>query len=128
MSTFDREIKCTDFPPWGGVATVQWSRTTLRRTRTHTNTHGHAWITARIANPLEKPATNWLCNAKRKRRVLLPRNFKGPRWDAHLLGEIFYLDAAAAPRERYHVSRKAPYFCCRSFRLLHSLFIQSPLV
>lgn len=69
----------------------------------------HSWIKARIVNSLEKATTNWLCNAKRKCWVSLPRNIKGPRWDAHLLREIFYLDAiaAVAPQQHYQTSRKS---------------------
>ena len=111
-----KEEMCTNFPARSSVAPIQCSLArriminthTHRRKHTHTHTHGHAWIKARIVNSLEEPTTNWLCNAKRKRRVSLPENFKGPRWDAHLLWEIFYLDAiaAVAPQQASHISRK----------------------
>lgn len=51
----------------------------IKKKNTHTHTHRHAWIKARIVNSLEKPTANWLCNAKRKCWVSLPRNFKRPQ-------------------------------------------------
>ena len=89
-------------------SSVVWLAGLWTNTHTQTYAHRHAWIKARIVNSLEKPTANWLCNAKRKRWDSLPRNFKGPRWDAHLLREIFYLDAiaAVAPQQHYHISRK----------------------
>lgn len=109
-----KEEMCNNFPARSSVAPVQCTlaRRIMINAHTHTHrrkhTHGHAWIKARIVNSLEEPTTNWLCNAKRKRRVSLPENFKGPRWDAHLLWEIFYLDAiaAVAPQQPSHISRK----------------------
>lgn len=75
---------------------------------THTHRSWHTWIKARIVKSPEELTANSVCNAKRKHWVLLPRNFKGPRWDTHLLWEIFYLDAiaAVAPQQHYHTSRK----------------------
>lgn len=130
-----QEEMCNNFPAWSSVALARCSRARRVMINTHTNTHWHTWIKARIVNSPEKPTTNWLCNAKRKRQVLLPRNFKGPRWDAHLLWEIFYLDAM----QQWHHSSTITYLGNPTFGILfpfysnllvwpHSLSIQSLLV
>lgn len=99
---------CNRICAWSGVAPFQCGLALRIRINTHIYKHTHAHMDQGTYWWFPWETTTWLYNANRKRWVLLPNDFKGPSWDAHLLREIFYLDAiaAAAPQQRYQASRK----------------------